>query len=136
MKGAGGHVPSHAALQPAIDILADLVNFPSVSLTPNDAIVSYIEGVMRDNGMRCQRNAHEDGQRFNLLGSAGPSGPGGILLSAHMDVVPATPDGWTGDPFTLRRDGGKLYGRGAVDMRALSPLCWPACHRSRRGQMI
>ena len=117
MKGAAGHVPSHAALQPAIDILADLVNFPSVSLTPNDAIVSYIEGVMRDNGMRCQRNAHEDGQRFNLLGSAGPSGPGGILLSAHMDVVPATPDGWTGDPFTLRRDGGKLYGRGAVDMK-------------------
>jgi acetylornithine deacetylase len=49
-----------------------------------------------------------------------------------MDVVPASPDGWTGDPFILRRDDGRLHGRGAVDMRGLSLSFWPACPISWR----
>tara|TARA_B100000989_G_scaffold280090_1_gene243247 strand:+ start:611 stop:1813 length:1203 start_codon:yes stop_codon:yes gene_type:complete len=117
MTKAVGTSPAHPALDLAIEILADLVAFPSVSLQPNDTIVSYIETRMRDLGMRCVRDAHEDGQRFNLLASAGPQRPGGVLLSGHMDVVPASPDGWTGDPFILRRDDGRLHGRGAVDMK-------------------
>ena len=117
MSATAARASSHPALDAAIDILADLVAFPSVSLQPNGDIVRYIEEVIQRNGLRCLRNAHEDGLRFNLLGSAGPPGPGGILLSGHMDVVAASPDGWTGDPFRLRRDGGRLYGRGAVDMK-------------------
>ena len=68
-KGAAPS-PTHPALDLAIEILADLVAFPSVSLQPNDAIVSYIETRLRDLGMWCMRDAHEDGQRFNLLASA------------------------------------------------------------------
>ncbi len=117
MTKAAGTSPAHPALDLTIEILADLVAFPSVSLQPNDTIVSYIETRMRDLGMRCVRDAHEDGQRFNLLASAGPQRPGGVLLSGHMDVVPASTDGWTGDPFILRRDDGRLHGRGAVDMK-------------------
>ena len=109
MSTTAARASSHPALDAAIDILADLVAFPSFSLQPNGDIVRYIEEVMQRNGLRCLRNAHEDGLRFNLLGSAGPPGPGGILLSGHMDVVAASPDGWTGDPFRLRRDGGRLY---------------------------
>jgi acetylornithine deacetylase len=32
-------------------------------------------------------------------------------------VVPANGAGWTGDPFTLHEQDGRLYGRGAVDMK-------------------
>ncbi|MEZ5891886.1 MAG: M20/M25/M40 family metallo-hydrolase [Parvularculaceae bacterium] len=38
-----------------------------------------------------------------------------ILLSAHMDVVEAKPEDWTRDPFTMVREDGYLYGRGATD---------------------
>lgn len=38
------------------------------------------------------------------------------LIYGHYDVQPADiTDGWTSDPFTLRSDGKKLYGRGVVD---------------------
>ncbi|GMF63933.1 unnamed protein product [Phytophthora fragariaefolia] len=32
-----------------------------------------------------------------------------------MDVVPANPEGWQRDPFTLTVEGDKLYGRGTTD---------------------
>jgi len=39
-----------------------------------------------------------------------------VLAVVHMDVVPpGDPHRWTGDPFTLRKDGGRLIGRGAED---------------------
>ena len=37
----------------------------------------------------------------------------GIL--AHLDVVPAQPENWASDPFTLAEKDGVLYGRGAID---------------------
>ena len=42
-----------------------------------------------------------------------------ILLNSHYDVVPADPNEWTVPPFDgLRRDG-KIYGRGAQDMKCV-----------------
>jgi succinyl-diaminopimelate desuccinylase len=35
-------------------------------------------------------------------------------IPVHLDVVPAG-DGWTGDAWTLREEGGRLYGRGTSD---------------------
>jgi carboxypeptidase PM20D1 len=50
---------------------------------------------------------------------AGPAGGaalrGGALLYAHLDVVPATVDGWSADPFGGARDGDAIIGRGALD---------------------
>lgn len=41
-----------------------------------------------------------------------------ILLSGHLDVVPANPAEWTdGDPFKLAERDGWLYGRGVDDMK-------------------
>ena len=36
-------------------------------------------------------------------------------IVTHLDVVPASKEGWTGDPFTLLRDGDLLIGRGTED---------------------
>ena len=41
-----------------------------------------------------------------------------IVFSGHTDVVPTGPlDQWRSDPFTPSRFDGKLYGRGASDMK-------------------
>ena len=110
---AGGHPRREAT----IALLADLVSFRSISLQPNDDIVGYIESCLAALGVKTWRDAHEDGARFNLLARIGPAAPGGVLLSGHLDVVPAAAEGWGGDPFTLRREAGRLIGRGAVDMK-------------------
>ena len=59
------------------------------------------------------------------------NGPGPVFaFNTHMDVVPAG-DGWTSDPFRLRREGGLLYGRGSND--AKGPLI---CMLEAMAQMI
>ncbi|HZY94048.1 MAG TPA: ArgE/DapE family deacylase [Candidatus Bathyarchaeia archaeon] len=40
-----------------------------------------------------------------------------ILLNGHVDVVPATRDGWISDPFKPIVKNGMIFGRGAADMK-------------------
>jgi acetylornithine deacetylase/succinyl-diaminopimelate desuccinylase-like protein len=40
-----------------------------------------------------------------------------LALHGHLDVVPATPEGWSRPPFGGEIVDGMLYGRGAVDMK-------------------
>ena len=42
------------------------------------------------------------------------------MLSGHTDVVPVEGQPWTSDPFTLREADGRLYGRGACDMKGFA----------------
>ena len=42
-----------------------------------------------------------------------------IILNSHYDVVPAAPEDWTVDPFAATRKDGKVYGRGAQDMKCV-----------------
>ena len=55
------------------------------------------------------------GERTNLV-AARRSGKPVLGLYFHTDTVPPAA-GWTGDPFTLARDGDRLIGLGAADMK-------------------
>ena len=49
---------------------------------------------------------------------AGSGGGRSLLLNGHVDVVSAEPRGrWTSDPFVPEVRDGRLYGRGACDMK-------------------
>ena len=54
-------------------------------------------------------------------GSGSPGGPGArprVILSGHLDVVPpGDPATWTADPWGAEIRDGRLYGRGACDMK-------------------
>lgn len=101
----------------AEEILAKLVAFPTVVGTPNHAIVDWISSYCRSHGAGVTVLAGPEGDRANLFATIGPSQGRGYILSGHMDVVPAQEVGWTSDPFVLRRDGNKLFGRGTSDMK-------------------
>ena len=51
-------------------------------------------------------------------------GTGGdpLLILSHLDVVAAAPEGWTHGPFDGDIADGYVYGRGAVDMKAMVAL--------------
>jgi acetylornithine deacetylase len=58
------------------------------------------------------------GSRDNVIGRLGGERGPSLLVNGHIDVVPADrPDLWTSPPFEARRDGDRLYGRGAGDMK-------------------
>lgn len=46
----------------------------------------------------------------------------GLLVHAHLDVVPAEPEQWSRDPFSGEIDGGYIYGRGASDMKDMAAM--------------
>ncbi|CAL1713399.1 unnamed protein product [Somion occarium] len=48
-----------------------------------------------------------------------------VLVYGHYDVIPASPKGWSSDPFTLYALNGYLYGRGVTDNKG--PIMAIAC---------
>lgn len=101
----------------AFDILDRLVAFPSVAGKPNNDIAGWIETHLAEHGTKVTVLAGPEGDRFNLFATVGPTDVPGYILSGHMDVVPAGEPQWSSAPFTLRRDGERLYGRGTTDMK-------------------
>ncbi|MBM3984632.1 MAG: M20 family metallopeptidase, partial [Planctomycetes bacterium] len=53
--------------------------------------------------------------QHNLLARLGGDGPAGLVLAGHLDTVPWEP-GFRATT-TPQRDGRRLYGRGACDMK-------------------
>jgi acetylornithine deacetylase len=100
-----------------VETLARLVAFPTVSRRPNLDLLAYVEALVVPAGVRVERFAYDDGSRANLWATVGPDGPGGVVLSAHSDVVPVEGQAWTSGPFALRQEGDRLYGRGTADMK-------------------
>lgn len=99
------------------EILARLIGFPSVVGTPNAAIVSYVRDYLQAFGASVHVLPGPEGDRSNLFASFGPVERPGLILSGHMDVVPAEGQTWSSDPFTLRAERNRLYGRGTSDMK-------------------
>jgi succinyl-diaminopimelate desuccinylase len=57
-----------------------------------------------------------DGPTENMVAIRGSGAPH-FGFAGHLDVVPAG-EGWSGDPFVARIEGGRLLGRGANDMKS------------------
>jgi aminoacylase len=54
-----------------------------------------------------------------------------IVLSSHSDVVPVDADKWTVDPFGAVLRDGRVYGRGAQDMKSVTVQYLEALRRIR-----
>ncbi|UWR35184.1 acetylornithine deacetylase (plasmid) [Sulfitobacter sp. W027] len=100
-----------------IEILNKLIAFPTVSRDSNLELMNWVENFLDERGFTCHRVPDPTGQKAGLFARIGPEGDGGIMLSAHSDVVPVDGQDWASDPFRMMRQDGRLYGRGACDMK-------------------
>jgi acetylornithine deacetylase len=78
--------------------------------------MDYVQGVLSQAGIAAQLIPNADGTKANLFASIGPDGPG-VMLSGHTDVVPVTGQVWAYPPFAATIADGRVYGRGAADMK-------------------
>jgi len=106
-----------AQLSEAVALLGDLIAFPTVSELSNLDMIAYLAYRLEDSGARIDIFHDEIGHKANLFATIGPEVDGGIVLSGHSDVVPAKDQDWASDPFQMIEHGGRLYGRGACDMK-------------------
>lgn len=114
-----------------LEILERLIAFPTVSRDPNAPLMDYVAGTLRAGGIEPVLIPNADGSKANLFASVGGH-EGGVMLSGHTDVVPVDGQDWTRAPFALTRDGGRLYGRGAADMKGFVAAAIAAMLRARR----
>jgi acetylornithine deacetylase len=100
-----------------IAILKDLVGFDTTSRFSNRALIDFVQAYLRRYRVASTIVPSPEGDKALLFARIGPETGPSIALSAHTDVVPVTGQQWTSDPFILTERDGKLYGRGACDMK-------------------
>jgi acetylornithine deacetylase len=101
----------------AADMTKALIAFDTTSRGSNLALIDFAQGLIEKAGGRCRRSYDASGAKANLFATFGPDGDGGTVLSGHTDVVPVDGQEWSSDPFAAEVRDGKLFGRGACDMK-------------------
>lgn len=102
----------------AAQILARLVAHPSIAGGDNRELIAEIASMLVDAGAAVDVHEGTRPDAHVLHAVIGPvDAPGGILLAAHGDVVDVEGQEWSSEPFALRAEGGRLYGRGSSDMK-------------------
>ncbi|AKP65842.1 succinyl-diaminopimelate desuccinylase [Levilactobacillus koreensis JCM 16448] len=102
--------------QQKIELLSDLVAIHSVN--GNEvAVAQYLQKLLGQHDIQAELIPLSEG-RTNLIAEIGQGSP--VLgVSGHMDVVdPGDTTQWHSDPFKLTERNGRLYGRGANDMKS------------------
>ena len=115
-----------AALQPQmIDLQRELVLRNAVGPDhdgPGEGEkAAFLADLLRGWGLKVENYPAPDdrvagGERPNLVAWVPGKRPEKVWVLSHMDVVPPGDEGlWDSDPYTLRVEGDRLYGRGTED---------------------
>jgi acetylornithine deacetylase len=111
-----------------VQVLSDLVRIPSVNpmgravsgdIYYEHRVTAHLEQLFRGLGWPVERHTVaplRDNIITRVAGDLPPERGGKILmLEAHQDTVPI--DGMTIEPFAANVEGGRMYGRGACDIK-------------------
>lgn len=105
-----------------IELAATLVRYKSISNEFGEReCAEYLGGLLRNAGFHVRMDTF-DGDRASLVALLGAtnsrSDPPSICFTGHLDTVPLGSGRWSVDPFGGRLSDGRLYGRGASDMKS------------------
>ena len=101
--------------------IATLLGFDTTSRESNLELIEHVTERLAAVGVESVRIPSPDGRKANLLATlpaADGTVTGGIVLSAHTDVVPVDGQTWSSEPFSPEIRDGRLYARGSADMKS------------------
>ena len=96
------------------NLVTDLIKIESIS--PKDkGCFDLIEPILNELGFVSERINYKNVENlYSVYGNNGPT----FCFLGHTDVVPTGPENlWTHPPFSGKKVDGKIYGRGAADMK-------------------
>lgn len=99
-------------------LIEELVSFDTTSHLSNLELIRFIENHLDNHGVASRLIYNADKTKANLFATVGNPGQPGILLSGHTDVVPVDGQDWSFDPFRVRENDNRLFGRGCADMKS------------------
>ncbi|MEZ5968303.1 MAG: M20 family metallopeptidase [Hyphomonas sp.] len=98
----------------------DLVRFDTTNPPGREReCVEFAARTLESGGFRVDRQVFQN-DRMNIVATFDGSDPDllPLVLTGHLDTVPLGQAPWSHDPFGAEISDGKLYGRGASDMKA------------------
>jgi succinyl-diaminopimelate desuccinylase len=103
----------------ALDLTRDLIRFDTINPPGNErACAEYLAGILEGAGFSVELLPFGEG-RAQLIARIGGSGDRPPLgFTGHLDTVPLGAQPWSVDPFGAEIRDGKVYGRGASDMKS------------------
>jgi acetylornithine deacetylase len=114
-----------------VNLTRDLVRIPSVNpkfvenpkQNNEPAVQKRLQQELEQLGFACEQWDVFPG-RPNLVGSMPGNEEKSLILCGHVDTVPIGDEGkWTVDPFGAEIKDGRIYGRGAIDMKSGVAAC-------------
>ena len=93
----------------------------NTSNPPGDVLkaADFLTEILQREGIPVKRFDSGLGRSIVLARLKGTGNAKPLLLLHHMDVVPTDPSRWKHDPFAAEIADGKIWGRGAIDMKGL-----------------
>jgi acetylornithine deacetylase len=125
-------------MTPTANLVASLVEIDSVnpSLVPGGAgeaeIARFVKQWFYDRGIAAELHDAATNRPSVIAKLPGSGGGRSLLLNAHLDTVGV--EGMI-NPFRPRIENGRMYGRGAYDMKASLAACMLALADFRPGQL-
>jgi succinyl-diaminopimelate desuccinylase len=103
----------------AIDLAADLIRFDTINPPGQEAAcINHLARLLTEAGFQCETVPLEEG-RPNLVARMGSNGDKlPIAFTGHTDTVPLGAQTWTVPPHGGLVKDGRLWGRGASDMKS------------------
>src|SRR5579863_5924097 len=130
-------LPKVAITMTSESLLRDLVRLPSVnpmgSNWANEAILyeervtAYLEQFFRNLGVAFERQRIAPNRENIIARFDSPGAKRTYLFEVHQDTVPV--EAMTIDPFGSEVRGGRLYGRGACDVKGSMAVMLSVLHR-------
>ncbi len=113
-----------------VSLLQTLLRFDTTNRAPGDAegelaAATWIHDLLVGAGLEPLLLARDDApHRANVVVRVAGTDPSleGLLVHAHLDVVPAEPEQWSFDPFGGLVSDGYVMGRGAMDMKDMCAM--------------
>lgn len=120
-----------------LDIIKTLIGFNTISRESNLGLIEWVRDYLERHGAVTRLTYDAEKRKANLfatIGGAAGNAKFGTVFSGHTDVVPVKGQNWDTDPFVAHVADGKLFGRGACDMKGFIAVCLsrlPSIDRSR-----
>ena len=132
---ATGAIDWHEVASEAVEILRRYLRIDTRNPPGNEgAAARFLGGILEAEGIACDYLEPSPGREILIARLAGDGSARPLMLANHTDVVPVEEEHWSHPPFGAALVGGRIYGRGAVDMKGcgvMQLLAVLLAHRQR-----
>jgi acetylornithine deacetylase/succinyl-diaminopimelate desuccinylase-like protein len=114
-------VPEDPVDREAEDALVEYLKIDTSNPPGNESRGAiYLRDLLQKNGIAAQLVGEDPSRQGVYARLESGTTEKGLLLLSHIDVVPADAAFWRNPPFAAVREGGYIWGRGALDIKSLT----------------